>query len=66
VFFLKNNGSVYAGHPLVGTRLFNITGGTVQPADRWPSNPLLIKYKDKPAAGFLKEIERVVARSTKR
>ena len=64
VFFLKSKakGTAFNGQRLVSERqgMFALTKGTVEPAERAPDDPMNVKYREMPAASFLREIHKAV------
>lgn len=64
VFFLKSKtkGSAFNGQRLVSERqgMFALTKGTVEPSERAPDDPMNVKYREMPAASFLREIHKAV------
>ena len=66
VFFLKGIDASSKGHELVGGAQgqfeLDLTTGEVEPADTDSSDPVVIKYKGKPAKEFLAEIHSFVGK----
>jgi hypothetical protein len=67
VFFLNKKGPDSKGYDLASESqgLFDVTSGKVQPADQVKEHPVVMKYREMDAPGFLSEIHRAVPRTKK-
>ena len=66
VFFLKKNAN-FKGHMLVSESqgLFELSAGTVDPADLITRDPVVLNYKGMTVANFLRELHKAVPRKKK-